>query len=82
MQCCYDPLLILCFKGVFLDGHIALHDKIDCVVWFALSEDTRSLWIAPLIQEAVDKLKFLIGKAAEHAVLAEKSIVYRTFTHR
>lgn len=77
-----DPLLVLRLKGVLLDGYIPLDYKVDSVVGLALLEDARSLWIGLLIQIVVDKVELLVGEASEHAVLAEKSIVYGTFAHR
>ncbi len=76
-----DPLLLFLFKRVFLDGDIPFHNKVDSVVGLTLLEDARSLCIGLFIQIVVDNHQLLVGEAAEHAVLAEESIVYGTFAH-
>ena len=82
MQGRYNPFLIFLFLGMLLDGDLSFYNEIDTVVWFPLLQDVCSFGVGILIQVVMDDHKFCIGQASKHAVLAQKGIVYGTFTHR
>ena len=81
MQCGDDARLFLVGFRLPDNGYFTLNDEMNAVVWFSLFEQGGVGRNFLLDKKGLDQEQLVFGQPSEHAVFAEKFIVYRAFAH-